>query len=154
MSITYESLDFSREVDHVDLFYNDGTCDVIDDITCAMISTKMPLEKMTFAEKVISENKNKRKDNYDTDVSFTFEGTWHPFRNKKNPYAEIAFLEKAAESQQNIGWMAAMTAVMVRIQRGFTLEELKEYIKKEQNEYNEWYRKRLNNELEMGSCRN
>ena len=138
MSSTYESLDFSREVDHVDLFYNDGTCDVIDDIRHATISTQMPSRKMTFAEKVMFE---KQKDDYKTDVGFIVEGTWHPFKDEKNPYAEIAFLEKAAESQQNIGWMAAMSAVMVRIQRGFTVEELKEYIKKEQSEYEEWYRK-------------
>lgn len=141
MGHTYESLDFSREVDHVDLFYNDGTCDVIDNITCVTISTKMPSWEMTFAEKAMFE---KQKDDYKADVSF--EGTWHPFKDVKNPYAEIAFLEKAAESQQNVGWMAAMTAVMVRIQRGFTVEELREYIKKEQKEYDEWYKKELNNE--------
>ena len=153
MSSTYESENFGREIDHVDIWFNDGTCDVIDKIKGASIQSHI-----SFMDKIVDEYGNtidNPKYSPETRVDLSVEnGIWHPFKDEKNPYAEIAFLEKAAEIQQNVGWMAAMTALMLRIQRGFTVEELREYINKEQNEYNEWYRKRLNNELEMGSCRN
>ena len=61
--------------------------------------------------------------------------------NENNPWLKAFLYEHENKNLQSIGWMAAMSAIMVRIQRGYTIEQLREYIDSEQQDYSNWFRK-------------
>ena len=125
--MTFECDNF-KNLDRVVLCYDDGTCDVIEDIkhTSAQISTICD-----FLDSI----HNIKKINMHLKLS----GTLNTSQDKNDPYVKIAFLEEELKNTQNVSFMAAMCAVLVRIQRGYTIEQLREYIENEQKDYRKWF---------------
>ena len=128
--MTFECDNF-KNLNWVILCYDDGTCDVIKDIkhASAQVSTVCDvLDSIHNVKKI--------------DIHLKLSGILDTSQDKDDPYVKIAFLEKELENTQNVSFMAAMCAVLVRIQRGYTIEQLREYIENEQKDYRKWFTRR------------
>lgn len=114
-------IDDSEQLDHVDLYWSDGSIDQMDQI---------PEYKFTFqgcdSGCYNLELKNSRLTTFkDRDQ----------IENEKKP------IERYIEEEQMIGRMAAISAVWVRIERGCSIDDLKDFIKEEHEEYRKWFDK-------------
>ena len=59
----------------------------------------------------------------------------------------IKELEMILKREQSVGWMAAMTAIKVRIQRDYSIEELSSYIENELSDYQKWWETKYSNNI-------
>lgn len=113
-------MDDVEHIDHIDIHWNDGSIDQMDQIAA-----------YDFSPAVYSGCYNLLISN----------ARLTTFKDKNDLPDQTKPIERYIEEEQMIGRMAAISAVWTRIERGYSIDDLREFINEEREEYRKWFNK-------------